>query len=638
MVANAFDWIVDHLEEFDPFKGGRPFEIKHGQKIGELAILLLAYASLTGDHKSEHIKKLISLLVSVQKNPAFTDRLPRSPVEFVLFVEVYASLRSVGHDDLDQRELIQRIIDARFLDHSERLPHRAMDIVSCLEWGEFRHNLPSLESLYATSILARVPNAGFLDEDAVYFVTHVIMFLYSFGTRRDIPVPLEQTNALQTLFSNLLIACAQEHHWDLLAELLLCWDCIGLAPTFISQRAWEELLKVQKEDGAIPGPEWAERLLKAQKTNETRPEDVYFDHHYHTTLVSIIAGCVHLNQLETFPAQPEDAPVVFEGITKGDHLNLSPGRSQADPLSQDQLRSISRARRWLDQLFLTRPEIEIKRPEVLCKILLGYWICDSLNGTVRETFPKLAHQIGETLTLAELNDMPDWSKTAPALKLIVAALISSQKAHVPYLHHSPDGFLHQAADALNGSPVTDPATDMLLCEKRVLLHAMGLHPAVGRVELAEVRNFARALSLTASGSEIEGLLLRIYSHTLFGTEAAELKSSDWWLVELLAGLAITSLRKYDLLIGCRILRSLCYLGVNGESMASSVDFLSLHQRLDGAFGFFGVEQYELFSTMKEKPSLDIDLNLPITVESLWTLAEVHNSDWRLYQTVPPVTV
>ena len=182
MVADALEWIVCNLNEFDPFKNGRPFEIKHGQKIGELAILLQAYASLTGDREGEPVKKIASLLISTQKNPAFTDRLVRSPVEFVLFAEM---LRSLGHDNPDQREMLQRVIDARFLDHTERLPHRAMDIVSCLEWGGFPHNFPSLESLYAGSILARVPNAAFLDEDAIYFLTHVIMFLYSFGTRKE---------------------------------------------------------------------------------------------------------------------------------------------------------------------------------------------------------------------------------------------------------------------------------------------------------------------------------------------------------------------------------------------------------------------------------------------------------------------
>ncbi|HMH41895.1 MAG TPA: hypothetical protein VK557_00305, partial [Pyrinomonadaceae bacterium] len=279
MVADALEWIVRNLDEFYPFKDGRPFEIKHGQKVGELAILLQSYVSLTGNRDCEPVKQISSLLISIQENPAFTDRLVRSPVEFVLFAEMYSALRSLGHDNQDQREMLQRVIDARFLDHTERLPHRAMDIVSCLEWGGFRHHFPSLEALYFTSMLASVPNAAFLDEDAIYFLTHVIMFLHSFGTRKEIGAPLPE-KTLGRVLSTLLIACCREHHWDLIAELLLCWDCIGLPPTFITRRAWASLLDEQREDGAIPGPEWAEKLHKSQNVDDAGAADIYFSHHY----------------------------------------------------------------------------------------------------------------------------------------------------------------------------------------------------------------------------------------------------------------------------------------------------------------------------------------------------------------------
>jgi hypothetical protein len=639
MVAKALDWLVGNISEFDPFKGGRPFEIKHGQKVGELAILLHAYASLTGDRDSEHVERIVSLLASVQKNPAFTDRLLRSPVEFVLFAEVYASLRSLGHDDPNQRELIQRVIDAHFLDHTERLPHRTMDIVSCLEWGEFRHAFPSLESLYASSILGRVPMAAFLDEDALYFLTHVIMFLYGFGIRKDVTVPAERTQNLGPVLSALLISCSAEHHWDLLAELLMCWDCIGLAPTFVSERAWEVLLQLQKEDGAIPGPEWAEKLHQAieQKQKNHQPEELgfYFDHHYHTTLVSIIAGSLHLNRLESPTARQQETVLIFEDTIKQDPRNLSIRREASGPLSPDKSRLISRARQWLDQLIRAAAESEIRRPEVLSRILLGYWICDSLTATTQDTFPAAARRVGEALTKVDLRNELDWSKTTPALKLIVASLLSSQEVFVPFLH-SQEGFLRRAVMALNGSPPGDATTDMLLCEKRVLLHVMGLHPRPGRIDCSEVRDFARALPLTDPQSCVDELLLRIHSYTLFGTSSVEMKHSDHWIAELLSGLAMTFFRKYDLLMGCRILRSLGYLVGDRKATDTCLDFLSLHQRVEGSFGFFGPEKYGLLNTTAEKSSLEVNLTLPITIECLWTLGEGNDPRWRLYQTFPQV--
>lgn len=638
LVARALDWLVGNISEFDPFKDGRAFEIKHGQKVGELAILLHAYTTLTGDRDSEQVQKIASLLASVQRKPAFTDRLLRSPVEFVLFAEVYASLRSLGYDNPNQREMIQRVIDARFLDHTERLPHRAMDIVSCLEWGQFRHDFPSLEALYASSILGRVPMAPFLDEDALYFLTHVIMFLFGFGIRTDVALPPERTQNLEPLLSALLISCSAEHHWDLLAELLMCWDCIGLGPTFVSEQAWEILLHLQKEDGAIPGPEWAEKLHQAieQKQQNQSPAEpsFYFDHHYHTTLVSIIAGSLRLNRLDAPTSTPPEARLILEDPVKQAQRDSSINRATSGPMTPDQSRLISRARQWLDQLISAAAENEIRRPEVLSRVLLGHWICDSLASTTHDAFPVAARRVGAVL--AKKDKELDWSKTAPALKLMVASLLSSQHVFVPFLHSEEEGFLPRAVLALNESEPLDARTDMLLCEKRVLLHALGLHPCPDRIEWSELRDFARSLPLTDPQPYIDELLLRIHSYTLFGTRSVEIGQSDYWIVELLAGLAMTFLRKYDLLMGCRILRSLNYLFGDRNAMGTGLDFLRLHQRIEGSFGFFGPERYGRFKTTAEEFALEVQLTLPITIECLWTIGEGTDPNWRLYQTLPPV--
>jgi len=630
MVADALEWIVRNLDEFYPFKDGRPFEIKHGQKVGELAILLQSYVSLTGNRDCEPVKQISSLLISIQENPAFTDRLVRSPVEFVLFAEMYSALRSLGHDNQDQREMLQRVIDARFLDHTERLPHRAMDIVSCLEWGGFRHHFPSLEALYFTSMLASVPNAAFLDEDAIYFLTHVIMFLHSFGTRKEIGAPLPE-KTLGRVLSTLLIACCREHHWDLIAELLLCWDCIGLPPTFITRRAWASLLDEQREDGAIPGPEWAEKLHKSQNVDDAGAADIYFSHHYHTTLVSIIAGCLQLNRLAAASSKPGPSLATLEEAIGEENRDRRFAPDHASR-SQNARGMILRTRSWLDHLTAIELESPIKRPEVLSKILLGYWIGYS-NTTDSETFDGLARQIGEALSAADLSGELDWSKTAPALKLIVAALLSSRSVFVPFLH-SAEGFLQQALQALSATGPTDLATELLLYEKRLLLYAMGLQAQPYGIGLSDLTNFARALSFTGPESEVEELVLRVQSYTSFGRARRQLEKSNYWMSELIAGLALTYLRKYDLPMGSRILRALTYLGVETKDIDDCLDFLSLHQRPEGAFGFFGAQQYELLTGSNREFSADLDLKLPITIECLWALREATDSDWRLYQTIP----
>jgi hypothetical protein len=192
--------------------------------------MLNSYVALTGDRESRQVRVLLAEALRHQQMRALTDRIMHSPAEFVLFADLYAALKRLGHDDPQQRELIQRVIDAGFLDQIERVPHRMMDVRLTLEWGDFRHSWESLEELSRGSILAREPRGLHLDESSLYSLTHVIMFLYGFGTRMGATSPLsdEQHARFADTLAMLLVISAQEHHWDLLGELLLCWDCLQL--------------------------------------------------------------------------------------------------------------------------------------------------------------------------------------------------------------------------------------------------------------------------------------------------------------------------------------------------------------------------------------------------------------------------
>ena len=50
----------------------------------------------------------------------------------------------------------------------------------------------------------------------------------------------------------LLVVTAQQHHWDLLCELLLCWDCLAFDATHVYEKAWDAFLETQAEGEAEP--------------------------------------------------------------------------------------------------------------------------------------------------------------------------------------------------------------------------------------------------------------------------------------------------------------------------------------------------------------------------------------------------
>jgi len=626
MVSRAMEWTLENLAEFDPFKDGRPFAIKHGQRIGELAILLHSYVTLTGDRDGEPARRMTELLEAVRENREFTDRLLRSPAELVLFAEVYACLRRLGRDSAAQRALIQRALDSGFLEHSERLPHRMMDIGSCLDWGGFEHPWPRLPELYAGSILCRVPSALHLDEDGAYALTHALMFLYGFGTREGVAVPPEQAGELRETLSMLLVAYGQQHHWDLLGELLLCWECVGYAPTPLSERAWDAFLSVQNEDGAIPGPEWAAKLHDTQgKDLDARAKrEIYVSHHYHTTLVGLIAGHLRLHRLKRAAASRpgKTAPAVAAG----------PGREGGGERSEALLASIRQARTWLERR-LDDPGIG---STALCRVLLGCWICDSFAGETRTAFPRTAERVGAALRVREAEDGAG-EAVPPTLKLAVAGLLASRGVFIPSLH-APDGYLPRVAALLGVTPRRELAAEMPLHEKRVLLHALGLHPAPDEEDLAVVTDFARACPLDVKAEE---LILRIQVATGCGTGRVALAADDLWIGELLLGLAMHSLRSYDLPRGCELLRAASALGLGrAAGFGACMDFLRLHQRPEGSFGFFGAEERKLREAAPGV-SAETALYLPVTLECLWALAEGAeraeglDPGWRLFASLPP---
>ncbi|HEV8541419.1 MAG TPA: hypothetical protein VGR78_03420 [Verrucomicrobiae bacterium] len=294
----ALSWIDRHLQDFDPFRDGRAFEMVNGQRVGELALLLQTYVMLTGDRQSRRIRRMSALLKSIQHNHEFSDRPLRSQIDFVLAVLVYSALRAVGAENAQQREVLERLLRLNLVMHTERLPYRLMEVVFCTEWAGLRHSLPTMNSLYRRSILAGVPCPIYLHDDDIYSVTHVLMYFFAMGTRSGVALPSHDSRRLNEVLSALIVVACQDHHWDLLAELLLCWDCLGNEASIIYERGWKELMKIQQRNGALPGPEWAQRIHAATQSKAAAPDPDFlrFTHYYHTTLVSCISALVRLRR------------------------------------------------------------------------------------------------------------------------------------------------------------------------------------------------------------------------------------------------------------------------------------------------------------------------------------------------------
>jgi hypothetical protein len=627
MMARALAWVVEYIDEFDPFKDGRAFDVAHGQRVTELATMLNSYVALTGDRESPEVQRLVSEALRHQQNRALTDRIMHSPAEFVLFADLYAALKRLGHDDPQQRELIQRVIDAGFLDQVERVPHRMMDVRLTLEWGDFRHPWDSLEAQSSTSMLPREPKALHLDESSLYSLTHVIMFLYGFGTRRDAASPLSdgQRARFADTLAMLLVIASQEHHWDLLCELLLCWDCLQLPPTGIYWKAWTAFLDTQSADGAFPGPERALAFSDFTKEQDPRKRrELYFAHHYHTTLVAVIAAAVHTSR--------GDLPVTLDDERPRTITSSAPPAEEEQATRSPRMAAFQGAQRWLASQLeqCLAPEAEGRREQQLLEILVGTFICGEILGDhshLQYVAERVAAELNRNDARGTNHAMP------PALAIINAAILHRAQNPAPAL----DAIVTTFADVLTRFPQADAEADLDWCEKRVLLNQVGLHSQPARLSRERLLAFAETVSLSSGFAITEQLAIRVDSFTSCGTEPANLRLAEMWLPELMIGFAHHRFREYEFRRATRLLRAACALTGPGHPMlASCRDFLMLHQNLHGPFGFFGPAEEDKVRTSAPGFSFDRDLRLPVTVDCLWALAECDREGWRLFRSLPRI--
>ena len=104
------------------------------------------------------------------------------------------------------------------------------------------------------------------------------------------------------------------------------------------------------------------------------------------------------------------------------------------------------------------------------------------------------------------------------------------------------------------------------------------------------------------------------------------------LPALIEGAAIAALRAYGLPLGMRLLRARRYLCDRPSAgTLAGFDFLRLGQCDDGSFGEFDAALAQMAARGDCNGALR--LKLPVTLQALWTMAELEDPDFLLVRSV-----
>jgi hypothetical protein len=579
-LADAMRWVEQHFEQFDPTPGSSvDLALAGGKAFMELSVATLMYARYAARPDEDLLLRFATFLCDVRARPHFRDRVLRSPTEWVLHADLNSVLTELGHPDAKVSHSLQRAVDAGFLEHQERVPHRMMDIGLSLQWAGIDANWPDQDSLRAGSILGSLPSDLYLDLQTWYALTHVIIFQTDYGCH---PPSVIQPAGLSDLLATLMILSAQERDWDILGEFLLCWDCLGLEQHAITAAGWRLFLAAQQQDGSFLGPE-SRRSAEREKSCEEQ----VFRARYHTTIVAVIALSLRQARRLHPPPQP-----------RTDH------RSERGGLHARAIQGVQRARLMFERLSASMLEAEEPSLLTCCQLRFGTWLC----AAVLDDGPSV--MLDDELRARE-DELPLVLLQAPAVAMVVCALLNLR---------SP---LELAVAHLDSKAAL---------EHELLLHSLGLVPPPGsRTVAAHARLIPVGLDVTP-----DAFAASVADLTACGTSDDVPHDSRVALATVAGGLTAHAFRTYHLPQGARTLRALAYL--EQETLVASrrapyLDHLLLQQQEDGSIGALGPEEATM-SGMESDLDPVLRLRVPVTIACLLAITEGVHDDWRLVQRVP----
>ncbi|MEV0982228.1 hypothetical protein [Streptomyces sp. NPDC049915] len=177
--------------------------------------------------------------------------------------------------------------------------------------------VPGLPALYRQSVPGLGADPLALDDTEIYAFTHALFYATDFGAHA-LPPGAAVDDTVRVLLASHLIG----GHLDLLAELLLCADVVGLEETGLVRggrtdlvrRGWTALASAQRPDGAVPGPVHRPAVLSGL-TGE-KAEAYLFGTCYHTTLATGLAAAARLRQVSR-PVPEAPSPCLPESAAEG---------------------------------------------------------------------------------------------------------------------------------------------------------------------------------------------------------------------------------------------------------------------------------------------------------------------------------
>ncbi|MGI5229705.1 DUF6895 family protein [Actinoallomurus sp. CA-142502] len=285
--AGTLDWLGRNLDYFDPYSENARSSA-HGKVKAALELALLCHCWTRLDPGDDRLNEPAALIRRLWPRPDFQRLIAAQPDFAPQYGLIYAALAPPGIDDRLCRATLARLAAEGFLSPLGKSPYQRLETRYYADKAGVDHGIEPYEELFEQSPLVKPPvaapapsGAPLATQDA-YAVTHSSFFLSDFGRRS--PGPAHALARAEEVTGRMLDHCVRRDRWDLTAELVMTWFCLGHDPlgTPSGVAAIECLTRAQRPDGAIPARSAELRAAGPLSAGES------FRKAYHTTLVTAL--------------------------------------------------------------------------------------------------------------------------------------------------------------------------------------------------------------------------------------------------------------------------------------------------------------------------------------------------------------
>jgi hypothetical protein len=304
--------------------------------------------------------------------------------------------------------------------------------------------------------------------------------------------------------------------------------------------------------------------------------------------------------------------------------------AQAERIRQ----SIARAKPWFAETLVAEMQSDSADLGDLSRLLLGGWLCESaLQGTAaREGLASVTEHMERRLRRETLEGTFDPFRYDTKLLLITHKILSLYG----YRAYGIDEFAQQVARAFKQLPGLPPR----YVGELLLLAQLGYADDPPAPALNASQSGSNVLRLLFAGdAEIRDVCQNIAAASHFGRRCPQAPADvRGCLDRVLPIVLLQSIKEYNLDLGAILIRSIHFLQPNADRATTvAVDFLLDQQLPDGRFGRFAVELAQIAKTNGcDVRHASRRIHLPITVSSIWALAEIYGFNLFSFQSSPGV--